>query len=493
MRLNSVIKKLSIPFYLFVLMLACIWIVYCQHGDMSNDGALYIKQAYFFSINDPISARAVYSWPFFSYLIAQTHLISGLSLINAAQALNIFLFLLACLYFLKVLQVISDDPDIVFCGFIIIITSIPLMDDYFSMMLRDNGAWAGFVAGSYYFIRWYKTSRMVDSLMWQLSFLTATLFRPEAFVLLLILPLAHFYIDRNSSRNFLRIGLNYSVLLTVSVLAILFLLYQHSGDKISTMNWGRLSELYYRPKNFLQNLTTPLPLEVHHPYLIKLVQDHQLSLKFGFLSFAIVYSWFFGLKIFHAFLAFTALWKKLLPPENQKPFFLLFIVTFLITTLYSLSAYETSGRYWMMNWWIVYVLSALGLHYWLFQIKSSQPNKTHWIRSILWFFILGHLITNLFDTSPKHPERYEAISWIKSHKIDPREIYSNDPRAPAMLLGKYEASPITLDEAIKKNYRYLLIKCSGNNVFIDGIPNYHLIASFPNGKNPKLAIYELNQ
>ncbi len=490
-----VFKKLSIPHYLLLLFAASVWIVYSIHGDVSNDGGLYIKQAYFFSIGDPASAMELYSWPFFAYLVARVHLILGVSLFYSAQLLNVFLFLVACLYFFRILCEIAGDQRVLFSGFVVIMTSIPLMDDYLSMILRENGSWAGFLAGSYYFIMWHKRRLFADSIKWQLSFFVAMLFRPEAYAAALLLPFFSLYYQRSNSKNLQYLLLNFSVLILLMLAGGIFLFYKSGWDALLDLDLMRFSELFYYPKSLLYNLGTPLPVEVvNHEELKSIVEHHQLALKYGLLSYAAIYSWLSGLKILHAATAWTAIKKKLVATQYKESLTSLFLPAFLATTVFVFTHLETSRRYWILSWWIVYLLSALGLNYWIEFLKTVKWSRLQrWLsRLALVVVILGYVLTVLFDSVPKHEARYMAASWFRELGVDGTQIYTDDNRSLAMLLGKYEPTSISLDEALVKRYPYLVITARGNKALDYEANGYHLVESFPSKEDPKIMIYRLD-
>jgi hypothetical protein len=460
---------------------------------MSRDGAFYIKQAYFFSIGDFASAMQVYEWPFFSYLVAETHLILGTSLFHSAQLINVFLFLVACFYFFRILNVITKDQNILFSGFIVIITSIPLMDDYLIMMLRDNGAWAGFMAGSYYFVIWLKRGYFVDSLKWQLSFFAAMLFRVEVYSAAILLPFLSFYYHRRTPRNLQYLFLNFSVMLSALMCAVIFSFYKYGWNGLLSIDLGRFSALYFRPKHLLASIGTPLPLKVvNHENLQILIDRHQIALKYGFLSYVAIYSWLSGLKILHAATCWTAIKNKLIANRDAEALLALFLTALLASITFVFTNLETGGRYWVMSWWIVYLLSALGLCHWI-KILLAMDSRWRWLpRLALVVVVLSYVLVVLFDSSPPHRDRYNAISWLKQHEVDPTEIYTDDSRALAMLLGKYEVKPISLDEAVAKGYQYLLVTDFKQKKLDLELRGYHLLESFPDKQNPKILIYKSN-
>jgi len=137
-----------------VIMFVAFWSVYIQDGQINRDGLLYLKQAYLIAEGDWKEGLARYPWPFFSILIAVFYKLTNLHLQVVAHGVDIALFGIAAWFYLKTLQLIHNkERNIIFYGGIILLSFIPIMDDYVGMVLRDHGLWAGCMMGTYFYFK----------------------------------------------------------------------------------------------------------------------------------------------------------------------------------------------------------------------------------------------------------------------------------------------------------------------------------------------------
>ena len=138
------VKLSSLWLMWLVIMLAALWSIYIQDGYINRDGLLYLKQAYLMAEGSFKEGLALYPWPFFSILIAVFHKFTNLHLQIVAHGVDLSLFGIAALFYLKTLQLIyNKEKQILFYGGVILLSFIPIMDDYVGMVLRDHGLWAG--------------------------------------------------------------------------------------------------------------------------------------------------------------------------------------------------------------------------------------------------------------------------------------------------------------------------------------------------------------
>ena len=147
--LDSVKQKFSalLPMWLLIMLVAT-WSVVIQDGHINRDGLLYLKQAYLIAEGSWKEGLALYPWPSFSVLIAIFHKISGLHLQVVAHTVDLALFGIASWFYLKTLRLIYKKKHIIFYGGIILLSFIPIMDDYVGIVLRDHGLWAGCMMGT---------------------------------------------------------------------------------------------------------------------------------------------------------------------------------------------------------------------------------------------------------------------------------------------------------------------------------------------------------
>lgn len=482
-------NKHSLPVFIFLLIIASMWIVFDQHGIINNDGVLYLRQANLFAQGDLAGAKAIYSWPFFSYLIAQVHQLSGLSLLYSAQLINVVLFVVASFFFLKTLLILSKDRSILLAGFLVILTSIPILDDYMPMLMRDNGMWAGFTAGLYFYLRWHKAPSLLNALVFQVCFILGAAFRPEIIILNLLIPIFSFCVKPaglNKSRAFVMSGL----FLWVGVfLGLIYLGYHAMSGDLAHVNTGRLLELYERPKAVIENLLSPLPMGIttDYHYLHVMIDDHALALKYLFIAYVVAYKWVAVLGFLHLAAAYIGIKRRLVPDQFIKPLLLVFVISFLITAVNLPTNYILSRRYWVMNLWVVYLVSALGLGFVIRELFIGAWKRLWWGKVALVLLILGYMAVVLFDSHRKNPDM-EVVAWLKQHQVDVSKTYIDNKRV-CFYMGSFDCESIGLDGAKQAAYPYLVLYFNRYQEAVE-VDGYQVVKKVFDHDRPAFVVYQ---
>ncbi len=482
-------NKRSVLVFIFSLLIASVWIVFDQHGVINNDGVLYLRQANLFAQGDLEGAKAIYSWPFFSYLIAQVHQLSGISLLYSAQLINILLFVVASFFFLKTLFILSKDRAVLLAGFLAIMTSIHILDDYMPMLMRDNGMWAGFTAGLYFYLRWHKAPSVLNALLFQVCFILGAAFRPEIIILNLLIPIASFWVkpkDITKTRAFMMSGL----FLWLGVfLGFVYLGYYAMSGDLAHVNTGRLLELYERPKAVLENLLSPLPMGIttDYHYLHVMIDDHALALKYLFITYVVAYKWVAVLGFFHLAAAYIGIKRRLIPPQFIKPLLLVFLISFLITAINLPTYYVLSRRYWVMNLWVVYLVSALGLGFVIRELFIGAWKRFWWAKIALVFLVLGYMAVVLFDSHRKNPDM-EVVAWLKQHQVDVSKTYIDNKRV-CFYMGSFDCESIGLDQAKQAAYPYLVLYFNRYQEAVE-VDGYQVVKKVFDHDRPAFVVYQ---
>ena len=427
-------KYYSIPQYLFFILVAIVYIFYQSQFEISFDGALYIKQAYFFSINENKIALELHNWPFFSFIISLLQKLFSFSLINAARIINGALFLISCLYFFRILQMISNQRNVILYGFLIIVSSIPLLDDYLPMLLRDTGSWAGFLGGTYYFMRWIKTKSFFDCCLFQVGFFIGFLFRIEVLICLIFLPFLGIYLNKQSPKKYLYFFQSYIFLIIVFLISLIIINYNHELNSLFHSSINRFHEIINAPLRIIREFFYPLPIYSNNLDLTIQLNENKLITKFSLLFAIVLISWFSTVTLFHFLTAYVALKYKLISSKFNLLLLNIFSITFLIPCLFGFSSFDTSGRYWILNIWIVYIYSAVGLGFCFNYIEKFRLKNKKWLSGFLWVVMVIYLLIVFIDISPKKSYS-KTLFWMQSNKIDFNAIYTNDIRIDVFSIG----------------------------------------------------------
>ncbi len=484
------LKKLSIPHYLFLLLLASTWVVYNQHGSINDDGGLYIRQAYFFAAGDYSRAVGIYSWPLFGFLIGGLHRLTNIPLLYAAHAVDVVCFLTASFFFLKSLRLLSSDKNITLAGFLVLITSIPIVDDYLAMVLRDHGMWAGFMAGVYFFLRWRQAPTWSSALLWQSSFLIGTLFRPEVFVFNLLLPLVNVALPPKGKTGLTSLLQSASLLLVIGLGLLILVLVKLGVSGDASINLARLNEVVERPAAFMQNFLTPLPVVTSDVYLASVIRHHPLVLKLSFLSGVMVYKWLVAIGLLHAAAIYTALKYRLVKGQELPLLWTLFLITLLISIANFILSFVDTNRYWLMSYWLVYLLAALGLAHWIKKIGKPDRPASYFYAALLGLVLAAYSLVVLFDSKPHRPQEREVIRWLKAQQIDMGQVFFNDRRL-IVYAERYGIEDIALlDDVLLRAPAYIVLRASQLEQAEQNLAGYTQLMQFSSDGAVSFIVYK---
>lgn len=470
---------------ILLLFLVATTIILMQQGEINRDGVLYLTQSKLLINGEWEKAFALYNWPFFSILIALGHIVTGISLQTVAHSINIAMFILASTFFLKTVSFVSHNKSNQIFATLILLTSIPIMDDYLGMVLRDQGQWAGFMIGVYGYLRWVKNPQWAWALFWQLGFILGALFRPECLIFNILLPFTHQLFINKSERfkNFIQ-----SVSLPIIGLLFFMMLWIIFGIESNFKYFVRLNEIIIRSLAFIENISQPLEIKTEHFYLRYLIADYVTSFKYIFLSYVAIYKWVAGVGFFHLILFFYAIKKQLISSPYSKVLFIFFTLSSVITITNLYTTYVLANRYWVMNFWIVYIFAAIGFgHLWQ-SVEQNKEFKKIILKRALVVISVIYFINIIIDEPGKHFEK-EAGQWVKDNQIHLNDIFFSSKRA-AYYAGYLAFDAPELNVATHSNkYRFIMITYDRFSKRME-IPNYIAIKYFPSQNNPKVIVYE---
>lgn len=481
--MNTMVTKVS--HNIILLSLVSMIIIILQQGEINRDGIMYLTQSQYIIEGNWDKAMSLYNWPFFSILIAGLHQLSGLSLQYAAHFINVTLFIVASFFFIKNVSLVSQNKTPIMFATLILLTSIPLMDDYLSMVLRDQGQWTGFMIGVYGYLRWIKSPQWSWALIWQLGFIFGALFRSECLMFNILLPFTHQLFEVKTERLKLFIQ---SVSIPLVGLLLLPTLWILLSFEVNTVDLTRLNEIVSRPIRFLNTILQPLPIDTQNYHLKVIIADYATSFKYFFLTYVVACKWVAGLGLLHVALFGYALKQGLITSPYVRALSVLFVLSSVITIINLYTTFIISSRYWVMNFWIVYMVAAIGLsHLWSKIFHSKHPYKK-WLQYSLIAILCIYFLNILIDKPEKHFEQ-DAGDWIKREQLDLNNIYFNDMRT-AYYSGLLAFEKNDFNHAINTiQYKYLSMRYSRFDK-INSIQNYEPIQFFPSEDNPKLVIYQ---
>ena len=466
---DSIKERLSslLPMWLLIILVAT-WSVVIQDGHINRDGLLYLKQAYLIAEGSWKEGLALYPWPFFSILIAIFHKVYGLHLQVVAHTVDLILFGISAWFYLKTLKLIYKQKHIIFYGGIILLSFIPIMDDYVSMVLRDHGLWAGCMMGTYFYFKNIKERSLKNSLMWQLSFLFAGLFRPEGLVFLILIPLWNLL--QKQQQRIKQFAQDFGLIIMLGILSLIsiFIL---GFDVLSFLSVSRLTEFTQRAMQFLMQLSQPLPLKSSNYWLSNLLENYGFLITYSVLISILLFKWIKGLGILHGgLLIFQFIKSK--RNDHRKHLYFFLIVSFVLVSVNLFNVYVLTNRYWGFHWWWIFILITPVL----LNLIGSKKSLTITKNSILILTFLLVLIT-LID-QPDNLEK-EVAGYIRDNNLT--EIhYGNNDRINYYL--NYQVSDL-MKKSISEGLRYKVIKLHE----VNNIDTRLVIKNFPEQK-PKFVL-----
>ena len=478
--------RLGIFSYLFIFALYCVVLHLINYNQINRDGILYLTQASYF-LNDKYSEAAkIYNWPFYSFLIALLSKLTNLPLIISSYFINIFSSIILFFYYLKTLTLLSENKSIIFFGSFVFFCSIPVMDNYLTMIIRDHGMWAMFFMSVYYFLCWQKNFDFKFILISQLAIVAGFLFKPE--LILYIFVISFFYLlnliftkeDKNKQKIITQ-------LLFLPFLIIFFcLLWFFSFDELSgDYIFSKIFDLVKKPLLFFENLNSPIKIADDDRYLLGLAEDYILSFKIIFFSYIALSKWIFGFSIFNLYFAFISLKRKILIKKNYVYILTLFFLTsFLVTFFHLLATNILSSRFLIPNWLICYLFSALGLQY----LWNENKDKVYLKLKVFKLFLISFfIISQIIIIMEKSGNNFgnSVSEWIIDQEISTEKIYFNDRRL-AYYSGIFPYEFSKIDYLV---HEYLIIDLKSH--FSEAsLKSYQAAKYIPDYNNPKVIIYK---
>lgn len=159
-------------------------------GELPNrDTYAYLKTAEL-AISTGISgAYEHYAWAHFSLLIALLSQVTGISLMLSAQMIMSALFALLTVAFVRLVTLQSHNPRVAWLA-LLSLCCFPLLNEFRGYVIRDIGFLAFMLLGVIQLIHYKQSLWLRHGLLFCVHILLAFLFRPEALLYFIILPVA---------------------------------------------------------------------------------------------------------------------------------------------------------------------------------------------------------------------------------------------------------------------------------------------------------------
>ena len=478
---------------------------FIQHGWINNDSILYLEAAKLFATGKWEAGYAMFSWPFYSLCIAATHTITQLSIHHSAQLLNVLFFGITCASFLKIIEIAGGKQLQLVAGGMILLSAQYLIGGVLEMLLRDEGFWAFYLTSLVFFIQYFQQHQFKHAFFWQVSIVIATLFRIEAILFLLGLPLMFVFVSGHSLLSKLRLMLQaYSLQLVIAFSILILLL---SSDSFSASMLGRLNEIFtpYLFKEFTQQLMersqvmSDLVLGKHlDNYAIP-----SLILSFLYIMFVKAISATgpinIGLAVFSAKHHQTLIQKKGFQVLTVTAAIAMLNMLLIITKVFVLSS-----RYVLALALILMIIASFYFAFLLSQSAYQENKKYRLVATILVLVMSLGFINNLLPKRDGYNYLQEAVAWTMQNNTTNSPVFYSDARmtyyAQLPFSGRGD-SWLTFENAVKdqsiNQYEFLLISTTVNNEknaqsIAQKVPNYTLVQEI-NGVRSKKKVFILKK
>lgn len=480
------------------------WMQYIQHGWINPDSVLYLEQARLFAIGDWKGIVAVFEWPLYGICIGFIHKATSLSIHVSAQFLNMLFFGIATASFLKLINLAGGKNRTLALGALLLFSSQYIVGDVLEMLMRDEGFWAFFLTGLVFLIHYNQSGNLRDALLWQVSMIIATLFRIEAILYLLLLPLFFICCSQTGNSSKIRKVINaYSISILI-VITIGLIVTTH--PELSMQNFGRLKEVFTTNlyQEFTQQLFTRADImstQVLGSFLDEFaIPGLLLTFLYIIVSKAISTTGLIGTTLAALHLKNTKPPSNSMHPEVRRILLVTGAIALVSTALIITKVFVLSGRYMIAFAWILLIFAALHLE----QLSTNLSKKHRVIFLIICLILCLGLIKNILPKRSGYNYQQEAVSWLQSNKNHNSSVFYDDPR-----MRYYAKAPFTrkwndgwaliqskIDDRSINNYDYLLVSYSKKRpeqeqTVLHALPNFTEVNRF-NGRKAKkyIVIYK---
>jgi hypothetical protein len=478
-------------------------VIYIQHGWINVDSVLYFEVARLFSIGEWKQGLALYNWPLYSALIALIHKITGIGIQCSAQILDVVFFALATFSFVSLIRLAGGNKTTMACGTLLLFSSLYIVGDALPMLLRDQGFWAFLLTSLIFFIRFYRSGKLSDAMLWQLCAIVAVLFRIEAVTFLLLLPFIFFTNTAVAMRERVRQSAQAS-LITISMV-ILLVAALVLIPSVHLSDFGRIQEVVTLFGHGYLQLTQNLADKAQ--FMSEQVLGGYLR-DYGLFGIIVTLAGIILVKS-----ASTAGWLTLgllvvtyktngVKPaaDAQKVFCWVSVLALLNMGMIILNTFILSSRYVIALGFMLLLLASFGLaslfKHWHGETRVSRIKK--WILIVVLTLLGLCLIKNIWPKRDNYNYEQDAVTYVKQHQSQNDTVLYVSPKAryyaglPYSSRG-YDFWSFT-SQAIKngsiQQYDYLVINMDSayperEKELVEVLKNHQLVKEFSGFKSRK--------
>lgn len=498
------IRTLEYWILLLAVMIAA-QVQYIQHGWINPDSVLYLEAAKFFSNGDWKAGFEVFSWPFYSLCITLVNTITHLGVHVSAQILNVLFFAITTYSYLKIIQLAGGKQRQIIAGALIWLSAQYMIGGVLEMLMRDEGFWAFYLLSIVFFIRFYQQHHFKDALLWQVCIILATLFRIEAILYLMFLPLLLLF---QSGLSLPQKWKNLASANSIN-LSLAFIITAVFGfnDALSTKLLGRLNEVF--TTNLWQQFTNQLVQKsgiMSDKVLGEYLNEFAVQGLLVTFIYIIIVKTISATGLVNIILSAFAVKQhnQLIQLSAYKVLRTTAIIALLNMALIITKVFVLSGRYVLALSFILMVFAAFYLAELLFSEAKNKKEKLFIIGIML--LMLGSALKNILPKKQGYNYMQDAVAWIEKANKKKSPVFYDDNR-----MKFYAGQTVSYDqvkhatrfdsllaEQTFKKYEFIVLNHSKNNPEYvlhakNTLTDYAEINRFFDGKKRKfIIIYKRN-
>jgi hypothetical protein len=485
-------------------------VIYIQHGWINDDSVLYFEMARLFSVGEWKQGVELFNWPFYPALISIISKLTHLSIQSSAQLLNVIFFSITTYSFINLIRLAGGNKATITSGALLLLSSSYIVGDVLPMLLRDQGFWAMYLSSMVYFIRFYRTQKLSDALLWQVCAILAMLFRIEAITFLVCLPLilfkAHNFPLKQKITHYLTLNL-IPICLFVIILSILVF-----SPTVQLSDFGRLEEVVSILPRMMTEIAAKFSIkatimgdQVLGSYLsdygilgiIVSLMSILLIKTLGLISWPVI-----GIFALNRSNHQADQSTNILERDIRSILYWTLALTLLNATVILATVFVLSSRYLIACVFIVLIFAAFQLSA-LFEKTANTPNKPFVEKVILLLLLTLIAYSGVKNIQPKQTGyifEQDAIAYIKKQNVPNTEVFYVTPRsryfAGAPYAGRgydyWDYTRKAIEDGTIYRYSYLVINLdidaeypARKKLLNEKLPQYSVVKEFYGYRNKK--------
>lgn len=487
-----------------LLTLGAAWLTIIQDPLINTDGIFYLQLAYTYLTQGFSATYEIYQWLFYPLLIAWTHQLTGLSLSVAAYAVTAAFQVGLTLMFLHLVKTLGGNSKVI-CFALLTILLLPHLNEYRPYIIRDFGYCFFLLLSAYYFLHYIHTLSIYRAIGFVVAVITASLFRFEGFVFLLLMPFVVLVKSPSSLRRNLQALLKMLAIIGLFGITILLITYFASPSLPKKILAVFLVEKAFVGHSLLLRQQVMDIAQMMHEYWVAgSLKSATVFVICGLIGMYI-HKLLYVLSALYAVIVAYTVKKQLMPVDRNQACVLwgYIAVNVAITVVFFTIYFFLSGRYVLpltlfLLLWVPFGLAHL-YEEWRYQL-ILRVRKHLWIFPLIMVALVYMAVDGLFSFGASKLYLKQSGAWLATNTPATTTIYTNEPQILYYARGLTPTWTQAVDDSLERwhthewqQYQYVAINVSKNNpalaVTLNAAPSLQLIKTFDNGEGSKVLIY----